>query len=57
MPASPLFDSRYLLVDVENALWLGALLLASGHEIEVCPGELDHEMVAYFALFRPLVQA
>jgi len=52
-----LFDPRHLSVDVEDVLWLGALMLASGLEVEVCPDGLDRDMAAYFALFRPLAQA
>jgi hypothetical protein len=52
-----LFDPHHDLLNVESALWFGALLLASGHEVDVVPAELDLVMATYFGLFRPVAQA
>jgi hypothetical protein len=52
-----LFDPHHELLNVESALWFGALLLASGHEVDVVPDELDLVMATYFGLFRPVAQA
>jgi hypothetical protein len=57
MPTPMLFDPHHAPLDVESALWFGALLLASGHKVDVVPDELDLVMATYFGLFRPVAQA
>lgn len=52
-----LFDPRYVYFDVDHTLWLGALMLASGHQVDVIPDALDDVIAAYFRLFPPLVRA
>jgi len=43
--------------DIYAALWLGALLLASGATIDPFPAELDQLALAYFRRFRPVARA
>ena len=43
--------------DVYAALWLGALLIASGAATEPLPDHLEHLTRRYFALYPPEVEA
>jgi hypothetical protein len=56
MPNAPV-GFEVLLADFYNALWLGELLTAAGHQVDVFPREFDALTTTFFALFRPTVQA
>jgi len=43
--------------DIYAALWLGALLLASGSTMDPFPAELDQLVLEYFLRFRPAARA
>jgi hypothetical protein len=55
--SSALTDLDRALMDFLRAVWLGELLIATGKEVEVFPAELDPVTTAFFAIFRPIVQA
>jgi hypothetical protein len=44
-------------MDFLRAVWLGETLTATGKEVDVFPAELAPVITAFFAIFRPIVQA
>ena len=44
-------------LDVNNALWIGPLMLASGSIVDPFPAEFEEVAARYFELFPPTTKA